>query len=150
MRTRFLIPLTLFLLVACQLNGAGKLPVASHAQGNAQPSSPLNANPSSLSSPDPGVTPATSTAFTDADFARHVEQLKAEIKKKVTSPDPRAPAAEFFFVIEPPFVVIGDETKPAVQQHAEGNVKRALSRLQQHFFPDQPKEIFDNWLLNDA
>ena len=127
MRTRFLIPLTLFLLVACQLNGAGKLPVASNAQGNAQPnaqpSSPLNANTSSLSSPDPSVTPGTSTAFTDADFARHVEQLKAEIKKKVTNPDPRAPAAEFSFVIQPPFVVIGDETKPDVQQHAEGTVK---------------------------
>src|SRR5258705_2698516 len=150
MRTRFLIPLTLFLLVACQLNGAGKLPVASHAQGNAQPSSQLNANTSLLSSPDPGVTPATSTAFTDADFAQHVEQLKAEIKKKVTNPDPRAPAAEFSFVIQPPFVVIGDETKPAVQQHAEGTVKWAVSRLKQDFFPNDPKEILDIWLFKDA
>ena len=150
MRTRFLIPFTLFLLVACQLNGAGKLPVASNAQGNAQPGSSLNANAPSLSSPAPGVTPATSKAFTDADFARHLEQLKAEIKKKVTSPDPHAPAAEFSFVIQPPFVVIGDETKPAVQQHAEGTVKWAVSRLKQDFFPNDPKEILDIWLFKDA
>jgi hypothetical protein len=150
MRTRFLIPLALFLFVACQLKGAGKLPVASNAPGVAQSSSPLNANTPSLSTPAPGIAPVTSRAFSDADFARHVEQLKAEIKKKVTSADPRAPAAQFSFVIQPPFVVIGDEAQPAVQAHAEGTVKWAVSRLKQDFFPNDPKEILDVWLFKDA
>ena len=150
MRTRFLIPLSLLLFVACQLNGAGKLPVVSNAPGIAQPSIQLSANTPSLSSPAPGITPATSRTFSDADFARHVEQLKAEIKKKVTSVDPRAPSAQFSFVIQPPFVVIGDEDQPAVQAHAEGTVKWAVSRLKQDFFPNDPKEILDVWLFKDA
>ncbi len=150
MRTRLLIPVALFLFVACQLKGAGKLPVASNAPGVAQSSSPLNANTTSLSTSAPGIALATSRAFSDADFARHVEQLKAEIKKKVISADPRAPAAQFSFVIQPPFVVIGDEAQPAVQSHAEGTVKWAVSRLKQDFFPNDPKEILDVWLFKDA
>jgi hypothetical protein len=152
MRTRFLIPFTLFLLVACQWNSAGKLPgAASNAQGNALSNAdPRNASSSSLSSPASGATPTTSRAFTDVDFARHVEQLKAEIKKKVTSPDPRVPAAEFSFVVQPPFVVIGDESKQAVQERAEGTVKWAVSRLKQDFFANDPKEILDIWLFKDA
>jgi hypothetical protein len=152
MRTRLLIPIALFSFVACQLNGAGKLPLGSNASGVAQPSSPLNANAHSLSSPAAGITPATLTsrAFTDVDFTRHIQQLKAEIKEKVTNPDPRGPAAQFSFVIQPPFVVIGDETKAAVQEHAEGTVRWAVSRLKQDFFPNDPKEILDIWLFKDA
>jgi hypothetical protein len=146
MRTRLLISFPLFLFVACQLNGAGKLPVASNAQGNAPPAGLQNTNTLSPSL----TTPTTSTTFTDADFARHVEQLKVEIKKKVTSPDSRTPAAEFSFIIQRPFVVIGDETKQAVQEHAEGTVKWAVDRLKQDFFPNDPKEILDIWLFKDA
>jgi hypothetical protein len=152
MRTRLLIPFALFLFVACQLNGAGKLPQASNASGIAQPSSRRNGNAPSLSSPAAEVTPATLTSrtFTDTDFARHIQQLKAEIKKKVTNPDSRGPAAQFSFVVQPPFVVIGDETKAAVQEHAEGTVKWAVTRLKQDFFPNDPKEILDIWLFKDA
>src|SRR6185503_9139746 len=131
MRTRFLIPFTLFLFVACQLNGAGKLPTSSNAPATAQSTNRLNANATSLSSPTPGLTTETSTSrpFTDVDFARHVEQLKAEVKRKVTDSDPRAATTQFSFVIQPPFVVIGDEGKQAVQDHADGTVKWAVSRL---------------------
>ena len=146
MRTRLLISFPLFLFVACQLNGAGKLPVASNAQGNAPPAGLQITN-----TPSPSLTTSTTpTTFTDADFARHVEQLKVEIKKKVTSPDSRTPAAEFSFIIQRPFVVIGDETKQAVQEHAEGTVKWAVDRLKQDFFPNDPKEILDIWLFKDA
>ncbi len=152
MRTRFLIPISLFLFVACQLNGAGKLPAASNAPGVGRTTSPLNANATSLSSPDPGIPLASSAArtITNADFLRHIEQLKAEIKRKVKDSDRRAPAAQFFFVIQPPFVVIGDETKQAVQDHADGTVKWAVSRLKQDFFPNDPKEILDIWLFKDS
>jgi len=152
MRTRFLIPFSLFLFMACQLNGAGKLPAASNAPAVAQSTSPLNANTPSRSSPAPGVATETwpSRTFTDADFARHVEQLKAEIKKKAASPDSRAPATQFSFVIQRPFVVIGDEAQTAVQEHADGTVKWAVSRLKQDFFPNDPTEILDIWLFKDA
>jgi hypothetical protein len=150
MRTRFLIPFALFSLVACQMNGAGKLPVASRAQSNVAPANLGNTNASPLSSASTGDTSLTPTTFTDADFARHVERLKAEIRKKVTNPDPRAPATEFAFIIQRPFVVIGDEPKQAVQAHAEGTVKWAVDRLKQDFFPNDPKQILDVWLFKDA
>ena len=141
-------PIALFLIVACQGNGA--LPLARAPHANAQPDAQANANAPTLSSAVATMTPATAAAFTDADFSRHVELLKSEIKRKVKSSDPRVPAAEFSFVIQRPFVVIGDETKEAVQQHAVGTVKWAVDRLKQDFFPNDPKEILDIWLFKDA
>ena len=140
MRIRIFVPLAVFLLVACQWTGAGKLSMAPNAQANATPHS----------SPVPATTPTASATFSDADFARHLERLKGEIKNKVTSSDWRAPAAEFSFVIQRPFVVIGDETKQAVQERAEGTVKWAVDRLKQDFFANDPKEILDIWLFKDA
>jgi hypothetical protein len=84
----------------------------------------------------------TSVRFTEADFARHVYQLNARIKK--------LSLGKFSIVIQKPFVVIGDETKEAVQEHAEGTVKWAVDRLKQDFFANDPKEILDIWLFKDA
>ena len=142
MRITIFVPLALCLVVAYQWNGAGNLPVTSNAQ--------RNTNTPALSSPLPNTTPMTSATFADADFARHVERLKGEIKRKVTNSDQRAPVAEFSFVVQRPFVVIGDETKQAVQERAEGTVKWAVDRLKQDFFPNDPKEILDIWLFKDA
>jgi hypothetical protein len=136
----FILP-ALLVVVACQWNGSGKLPLASNVQANGQP----NTTPSSTFA---GA--ATPASFTDADFARHVELLKGEIKKKVANSDPRTAVAEFSFVIQRPFVVIGDEPKDAVQQHAEGTVKWAVDRLKQDFFLNDPKDILDIWLFKDA
>jgi hypothetical protein len=144
MRIRIFVPLALLLLVACQWNGAGKLPVASNARAEARNTSAL-----ATSSPAPASSPTAAANFSDADFARHVESLKAEIKKKVTNSDPRAPT-EFSFIIQRPFVVVGDEPKETVQERAEGTVKWAIDRLQQDFFPNNPKEILDIWLFKDA
>lgn len=145
MRTRTLVPLALFLLVACNWNSAGKLPVASNAQAEARNTGALVA-----SSPVPSGSPQSPAAFSDADFAGHVQSLKAEIKKKVTNSDPQTPTAEFSIVIQKPFVVIGDESNEALQQHAEGTVKWAVDRLKQDFFPNDPKQILDIWLFKDA
>lgn len=145
MRIRIFVPLALLLLVACQWNGAGKLPVASNAQAEAR-----NTSAPATSSPAPAASPTTAGIFSDADFARHVDSLKAEIKKKVTNPDPRAPITEFSVVIQRPFVVVGDEPKETVQERAEGTVKWAIDRLKQDFFPNNPKDILDIWLFKDA
>ena len=145
MRIRILLTLALFLLVACQWNGAGKLSLASNAEANTR-----NADALPHASPVPSKTTTAAATFTDADFTRHVARLKAEIKKKLTSSDRRAPAAEFSFVIQPPFVVIGDESKPTVQERAEGTVKWAVDRLKQDFFSSDPQEILDIFLFKDA
>jgi hypothetical protein len=84
-------------------------------------------------------TPAQPARFTDADFAAHVDQLK----KKLPSPD-------FTIVIQPPFVVIGDEPPDTVKLHSETTVKWAVDKLRQDFFSQDPKEILDIWLFKDA
>src|SRR5882762_2971428 len=142
-------PVALFLVVACQWNG-GKLPVGRGHEANTQPNIRASANAPELLSVITSVEPTTSATFTDADFARHVALLRSKIKKRVTDSDRRAAAAEFSIVIQRPFVIIGDETKEAVQQHAEGTVKWAVDRLKQDFFPNDPTEILDIWLFKDA
>jgi hypothetical protein len=146
-----LIPVALFLLVACQWGRAGKLPLISNAESRVQPAA---------SKPDPSptsrdVTPTTPSSFTEADFSHHVEQLRARIKKMLPrGGTPRAPGSltppEFSIVVQRPFVVIGDEPKQAVQQHADGTVKWAVERLKQDFFLNDPKDILDIWLFKDA
>ena len=78
-------------------------------------------------------------SFTDADFARHVDQLKKKL-----------PSAEFTVVIQPPFVVIGDEPPESVKEHAENTIKWAVDKLKQDYFSQDPKEILDIWLFKDA
>jgi hypothetical protein len=77
--------------------------------------------------------------FTDADFARHVEQLKKKM-----------PGNDFTVVVQPPFVVIGDESPQSVREHSEMTVKWAVDKLKQDFFTKDPKEILDIWLFRDA
>jgi hypothetical protein len=84
----------------------------------------------------PAVIPAS---FSDADFARHVEQLKKKL-----------PGNEFTVVIQPPFVVIGDESPQSVKEHSENTVKWTVDKLKQDFFTRDPKEILDIWLFKDA
>lgn len=76
---------------------------------------------------------------TNADFNRHVEQLKKKL-----------PSKEFSIVIQRPFVVIGDESAQKVRQHAEDTVKWAVDKLKQDFFAKDPNEILDIWLFRDA
>ena len=126
------------LLVACQWTGAGKS-VVSEAQSSRPTITVANE-----------VIAASPAAFTEADFARHLATLKGEIQKKVESSTPQTTMPQFSFVIQRPFVVIGDEPIEVVQQRAEGTVKWAVDRLKQDFFSNDPKEILDIWLFRDA
>jgi hypothetical protein len=87
----------------------------------------------------PSVVPVQPGSFTGADFTRHVEQLKKNL-----------PSAEFTVVIQPPFVVIGDEPPDSVKGHAENTIKWAVDKLKQDYFSRDPKEILDIWLFKDA
>jgi len=94
---------------------------------------PSSANVREVSSSDSIET------FSDADFARHVEQLKKKL-----------PSSSFNVIIQRPFVVIGDESPADVQEHSERTVKWAVDKLKQDYFTQDPKEILDIWLFKDA
>ncbi|HSS18683.1 MAG TPA: hypothetical protein VLL54_01160 [Pyrinomonadaceae bacterium] len=143
MRLTFLL-LACLALQACGSSSAGKLEMSPSAQASGPVSSPTV-----RSSPAPTATRAP-RVYTDADFVRHVKLLKEDVNQKLKNSNPRASAADFAFVIQRPFVVVGDEPKAAVQQHALSTVKWAVSRLKQDFFPHDPKEILDIWLFKDA
>lgn len=85
--------------------------------------------------------PAASAAphFAETDYSRHVEQLKKKL-----------PSADFTIVVQPPFVVIGDEPADAVKEHSESTVKWAVDKLKQDYFSKDPTEILDIWLFKDA
>jgi hypothetical protein len=83
--------------------------------------------------------PSATGSLTDADFAAHVDQLKKKL-----------PSADFTIVVQPPFVVIGDEPADVVKEHSERTVKWAVDKLKQDYFSKDPKEILDIWLFKDA
>ncbi len=89
--------------------------------------------------PSPGLLAAERVATrTEADFVRHVEELK----KKV-------PRERFTIIVSPPFVVIGDGEPAEVRRRVENTVQWAVTKLKEAYFGEDPKDILDIWLFKD-
>ena len=69
------------------------------------------------------TTPNTSSSFTQSQFEQHIAQLKTKL-----------PSSDFSIVVQPPFVVVGDEPAQVVKQHSEETIKWAVDKLKQDFF----------------
>ena len=78
-------------------------------------------------------------ARVEADYAKHVEQLRKKL-----------PSKDFSIVVERPFVVVGDEPEPVVRRHAADTVRWAVELLKKDFFTKDPAEILDIWLFKDG
>lgn len=115
-----LIPLSLFLLVI--LYRLDPPPTRTHR-----------------SEPKPQRSAALPDGITEADYARHVQQLQQKL-----------PAGDFTVIIQRPFVVIGDEPAQEVKRRSEGTVQWAVDKLKQEYFTKDPKDILDIWLFRDA
>jgi len=87
----------------------------------------ISAHPPAAGSP--------AATFTDADYAQHMMQLRRMM------PD------EFTALIEPPFVVIGDEDPDTVAFRASHTVRWATALLKQDYFARDPDRIIDIWLF---
>ncbi len=81
---------------------------------------------------------SASTTFSKADFDKHIMQLK-----------PRLPSKDFSIVVQPPFVVIGDEPHEVVKERADETIRWAVEKLKQDYFPNDPSEILDIWLFKN-
>ncbi|HQX52316.1 MAG TPA: C39 family peptidase [Planctomycetaceae bacterium] len=81
---------------------------------------------------------ATSTEFTDADYAQHILELKK-----------RLPGDGFHIVLAKPFVVVGDDSADTVERHSTNTVEWAVNRLKQDYFTKDPIHIVDIWLFKD-
>ena len=70
-------------------------------------------------------------------FAEHLRALQAKVPEGFT------------VVVEPPFVVIGDEAPDVVRSRAERTVRWAVQRLKALYFEKDPDRILDIWLFKD-
>jgi hypothetical protein len=82
--------------------------------------------------------PRPPTGVAPAELAQHVRALR------------RTLPTGFTVVVEPPFVVVGNDSPERVRQYAAGTVRWAVERLRRDFFSHDPSRILDVWLLKDA
>jgi hypothetical protein len=75
--------------------------------------------------------------FTAADFAQHVLALKPTVPEGFT------------LVVQPPFVVIGNEPGALVRKRAESTVKWFSDQVRGLYFAKDPPAIYDIWLFKD-
>jgi hypothetical protein len=71
------------------------------------------------------------------DFTQHVIELKKVVPQG------------FSIVVQPPFVVIGDENPRTVRYRAKHTIKWAVEHLKKAFFKKDPQEIIDIWLFKN-
>ena len=55
----------------------------------------------------------------------------------------------FTVLVEPPFVVIGDEPPRVVKQHATGILRWSIHLLEAEYFPHRPTKLIEIWLFRD-
>jgi hypothetical protein len=76
-------------------------------------------------------------SFSPAQYCQHIMALKARV------PD------TFTILIEPPFVVLGNDDSANVSYFAQRTVRWAVSRLKKLYFDKDPSRIIDIWLFKD-
>lgn len=82
--------------------------------------------------------PASKARFKPADFAQHIHALKKKL-----------PSDDFHVVIEPPFVIVGDEDLATLRRRARDTVRWSVEKLKRDYFRDDPADILDIWLFKD-
>lgn len=82
--------------------------------------------------------PAAANTFTADDYAQHLKKLKKKIA-----------GGQFTVVVQPPFVIIGDESPQMVKGRAEKTIKWAVDRLKEAYFEKDPPHLLDIWLFKD-
>ncbi len=71
------------------------------------------------------------------------QRLAAQLRQELAG-------SSFHVFVESPFVVIGDEAEERVQRRAAGTIRWARLQLRRDFFPLDPPDPIQVWLLRDA
>ncbi|MFP4028070.1 MAG: hypothetical protein ACLFWL_09790 [Candidatus Brocadiia bacterium] len=72
------------------------------------------------------------------EFQRRVSELRKQLPEDV-----------FTIIVQPPFVIIGDEEPGGVERRARKTVKWTVDMLRKAYFPRLPDRIIDVWLFKD-
>ncbi len=82
--------------------------------------------------------PKASKGFDNADYAQHIRKLRK-----------RLPDDSFHFVIQKPFVVVGNDSPERIQAYASKTVNWCVQLLKKDYFKKDPKYILDVWLFKE-
>jgi hypothetical protein len=82
--------------------------------------------------------PPSYPGFSPADYAQHVHSLKQMLKGR-----------DFTIIVQPPFVVIGDEPADIVEQRSKMTVKWSVDKLKERYFKQDPDQLLNIWLFKD-
>lgn len=74
----------------------------------------------------------------ELDFDAHVARLREKLA-----------GSAFTVVVQPPFVVIGDEPARVLQRRSVNTVQWAVDSLKREYFASDPDHIIDIWLFRD-
>ncbi len=93
--------------------------------------------------------PATSHPELADDAASSIVSAPTRMDEHVRKLRDTLPDESFHVVVQPPFVVIGDEEETVVRQRATGTIQWAVDRLKRDFFKKDPQQIINIWLFKD-
>jgi len=82
--------------------------------------------------------PREQITFTPADYAQHVIKLKGTLAGR-----------DFAIIVQPPFVVLGDDSPAQVKRWSQQTVRWAVEMLKKDFFKNDPTDILDVWLFKN-
>jgi hypothetical protein len=105
-------------------------------------------------SPGPGRPASAADVDTTTVHANEVRAPTAEDRSRALAEHAEALQAEhgadgFTFVVEPPFVVGGDESPATVRRRATGTVGWAVRMLKDGYFEKDPEHLIVVWLFKD-
>ena len=101
------------------------------------PDRPAQGSNTSSTQPRNTAEPAPA-GVTEAELTAHAQSLRKRYADQ-----------GFTITIEPPFVVIGDESTEMVRRRSEQTVRWAVDRLQRDYFPIAPDHVITIWLFKD-
>ncbi|HOX07899.1 MAG TPA: C39 family peptidase [Planctomycetota bacterium] len=85
---------------------------------------------------------APAGTFTSADYCQEFLRLNRLVREKL-------PGQGFAGLVQPPFVVLGNEDAATVRERARGTVRWAAEKLKADYFRKDPAEIIVVWLFKD-
>jgi len=77
------------------------------------------------------------------------EPSAAELKERRAALEARLGGQGFTVVVEPPFVVIGDESPATVKHHATGILHWSIGLLEAEYFKARPTKLIEIWLFKN-
>jgi hypothetical protein len=72
-----------------------------------------------------------------------------ELTARRTALEDRLRGQGFTVLVEPPFVVVGDESPPTVKHHAAGILRWSIHLLEAEYFKARPNKLIEIWLFRN-